>query len=137
MPVGVAAIGAAGVLGGAYLAKRGSDNANKTQQHSTDQALKYQTDRQAIEDKRYNDAWNDYLTRHKAWEQRNFGGGAPGGATPAAASPGSGAVELSGLDLGGGTNLADLLKPQGQAVAPDQAKTTGWNDWARYGAGGV
>ena len=138
MPVGAAAVTAAGVVAAGYLQKRSSDNANKSQERSTGQALQYQKDRQSIEDQRYDAAWQDYLTRHKAWEQRNFGGGGGQTATP---KGNSGAVEMSGMNLGSllgqpqGPGSANVLP--GSVPEADQQKISGWGDWGRYGAGGL
>lgn len=127
--VAAVAIPAAAAVVGGIIQHKTAGNAQKAQQHSTDAALAYQQSRDALGDKRYNDAWTDYQHRHAAWEQRNFGG-------QQAAGGGGNSGFTSGPALAPGQ-----LQLPGQAVSqaygqPQQGQSLadvgGWSDWNRY-----
>lgn len=125
-----AAVGAIATLGGAVIGSRSQNRAMAAQQQANNQALAYERERQAVEDQRYNDRWQDYLARHKAWEQRNFGGGAtqtftsrPAAAPAASMAPPMGAGAQAPAMAGEGR--VSTQRPEGQTLAD-------WSDWRNY-----
>jgi hypothetical protein len=121
-----------GSIAGAKIASNSSKRAGQQQQQASREALAYQRERDALEDKRYNDRWQDYQRRHAAWEQRNFGGGAK--PTGAGASSGGGGLPVSLADLIGAQSSmgAATAQPQGGSLADLAANAGDWSDWRRY-----
>lgn len=134
-PVGMVA----GALIGGYFSNKASKRAAKTQSSATHDAMdyqkgqdEYQHGRDALADKHYDDAWQDYLKRHAAWEQRNAKGTPTMGGGGGSRGFGSGASLSDIAALSQGSDPKAAVQADGSLA--DIASGAGqWNDWRRYG----
>lgn len=140
------ATGAAGV-GAAAIESRSKNKAARMEQESANQALAYQRERQAVEDRRYDQRWQAYQDAVAAWKQRN--GLAPGSPAPAEARNAAlggpvGVQRYTLADLGGAGAPAaapvSMDPSAGIGATPDAggaapktlADLQNWNDWRPY-----
>lgn len=131
-----AIVGAGASIAGGKMQSNAAKRAAASTAKSQADALAFERERQAVEDQRYNDRWQDYLTRHRAWEQRNFGAG---NTTTTSGRQSSAAAPMTIGQMAGAPTGAAPVSAQPDVRGPmtigDMAQGE-WSDWRNY-LGGV